>query len=409
MFWTHRIKRTIERFRGDDGGAAAVMFTLMSIPLVLAAGGAVDISRLGNAQVEAQAKADAGAVALAKMPADSTQDQLAEVATAIGPAGAPSDCSVSPARSGRTVTVSVSCSVKTAFLGIVGIKTLSAEATSSAESYGDANSSVCVLALNKTADGALAFSGNADFVAENCWLQSNSASDKALSVQGSASVKAAGFCAVGKVYSSRTLSPAPQEGCAAAKDPYETIPRRTVSGCDFSSVSVKPKESKRLTPGTYCGGIDIKGDVVLDAGEYVIKDGALSVNGQGSISGSGVTLYLTGQGAGFTLNGGGALSLSARTTGDYKGLLIVQDRLSGVGGTNTLNGGAGATLVGAIYTPTQSLKVNGNGSLGQASPFMPLIADQILFSGSATVRAKTDQMEPVRPLPPPPGGIRLAR
>jgi hypothetical protein len=59
------------------------------------------------------------------------------------------------------------------------------------------------------------------------------------------------------------------------------------------------------------------------------------------VTGTGVTFYLTGSQAGFTINAGAALSLEAPKTGDYGGLLIFQDRTANTGATNTLNGSAG--------------------------------------------------------------------
>jgi len=95
------------------------------------------------------------------------------------------------------------------------------------------------------------------------------------------------------------------------------------------------------------------------------------------------------------------------TSGPYQGMLIVQDRASNTGATNTLNGDSSTKLSGAIYTPTQSLTLNGSGTFGQASAFMPIIADQIKFAGSATARSDVNAVKTPAPLPVTWTGARL--
>ncbi len=65
-------------------------------------------------------------------------------------------------------------------------------------------------------------------------------------------------------------------------------------------------------------------------------------------------------------------------------------------------------LKGIIYTPTQILTVTGNGTFGQSSIFMPMIADQIAFSGSsvAQVESNADTVTAVS-MPTLSGGPRL--
>ena len=131
---------------------------------------------------------------------------------------------------------------------------------------------------------------------------------------------------------------------------------------------------------------------------YVIK-GPLTINSQAAVTGTGVTFYLTGSQAGFTINAGAALSVEAPKTGDYGGILIFQDRTANSGATNNLNGSAGTKLVGAIYTATQTVSVSGGSGFGQQSPLMPIIADQIKFSGSMTANADVTGFNMAAPLP----------
>jgi hypothetical protein len=127
--------------------------------------------------------------------------------------------------------------------------------------------------------------------------------------------------------------------------------------------------------------------------------GPLTINSQAAVTGTGVTFYLTGSQAGFTINAAAALSLEAPRTGDYGGILIFQDRTANTSATNTLNGSAGTKLVGAIYTATQTVSVTGGSGFGQQSQLMPIIADQIKFSGSTTANADVSGFNMAAPLP----------
>ena len=139
---------------------------------------------------------------------------------------------------------------------------------------------------------------------------------------------------------------------------------------------------------------------------YVLKNG-LNIAAQGAASGTGVTFYLTGSNAGFTINGGGTLSLSAPTSGSYAGVLIYQDRTANVGATNKLNGDSNTFLKGAIYTPTQKLEVTGNAGFGDQSSFMPMIADVVSFSGSSVIQSDVKNMQIALPMATMSSGSRL--
>jgi hypothetical protein len=93
------------------------------------------------------------------------------------------------------------------------------------------------------------------------------------------------------------------------------------------------------------------------------------------------------------------MTLTAPTSGVYGGVLVFQDRLANVGATNTLNGGASTKLVGAIYTAAQELSINGGSGFGQQSQLMPIVADQVKFSGSTTAKADVTGFNMAAPLP----------
>jgi hypothetical protein len=306
--------------------------------------------------------------------------------------------------------VSASAQVPTALMRALHIESVTVSATATAvKVFG--GPPPCVFALSKTANPAIDITGSASFTGKNCALHANSSATGAIQIGGSANVKADGYCAVGTVTSTVSLKPEPESFCDELPDPYANLPVPTDFACDSSKPKVvnDNKSTTTLTKGVYCGGLSIKTDTALSPGLYIIRNGALTLNAQGSITGKGVTFYLMGSGAGFDINGGAKLELSATATGPYAGLLIVQDRASNEGATNKLNGNSNSVLIGGVYTPTQNLMLNGNGTFGQGSPYMPLIANTVKIQGNNTTVVEVDEtkLNVVAPLPKEASSARL--
>ena len=146
----------------------------------------------------------------------------------------------------------------------------------------------------------MSFSGNSSFAAKGCAVYSNSTAQNSLSSQGSAAAEADAFCAVGGA--SGTFNPAAKTPCTTKDDPFVGLRRPVSVGCDYSSsnaTSVAPNATKSFAPGTYCATLEIKGIATWRP------------EGASLVPGTGITFYLTGPSAGFTINGGGTLNLSA--------------------------------------------------------------------------------------------------
>ncbi len=371
----------LRRFRRDERGTVLTTFAIMAIPLGLAVAGAVDFSRMISHRTQMQARTDAAALSAAlALKGDKT-----EIANRFFTNVAiPSTLQVTA--SGSIVTVQATSQVPSPFLSLMGTKSLEATTTATAQRMQD-GPPACILALSATANGAVTFAGSSSTTALGCAIYSNSNSDSAIAVNGSATVKADGFCSVGGFSGPANMQPEPLTNCNPARDPFENLATPTSSGCTFNNLTVQPNKSRSLISGTYCGGLDIKGDATLAPGVYIIKDGPLTISSQSDVSGKDVTFILVGKSAGFTINGGSMIDLSAPMTGDHAGILIFQDRASNVGATNTLNGDSNTLLNGAIYSPTQTVTLNGSGTFGQKNVFMPIIADQVKVTGNAVAQS----------------------
>lgn len=388
----------LQRFRNADHGNVGMVFALSLLPVVGMAGGALDYTRATTTRQKLQAATDMAALGAATANSVSSDAQRIALAQSLFKANDTSGAAVSASVAGDKVTVVADARVKTTLMSVMQVSEIGLSVRSTA-ARATSGPPACVLALNKTVNGAITFSGSADFMAVGCSVHSNSRSPSSLSISGSGSVTAAGFCSAGGVSTSKAITPEPRLNCRQIDDPFQSLPAPVTTGCTYPNlVQVQPNEQKTLAPGIYCGGLTIKGEATLQAGVYVIK-GPLTINSQAAVSGSGVTFYLTGSGAGFSINGGGAVTLTAPTSGVYGGVLVFQDRLANVGATNTLNGGASTKLVGAIYTAAQELSVNGGSGFGQQSRLMPIVADQVKFSGSTTAKADVTGFNMAAPLP----------
>ena len=163
------------------------------------------------------------------------------------------------------------------------------------------------------------------------------------------------------------------------------------SSCNYTNKTYK-KGVHVVTPGTFCQGITIEAhaNVTFWSGTYVIKNGEFRIAAKSTVYGDGVTFYLVGNNTKVTIVSGSNVTLKAPTSGTYEGILFAQDPASNPGGVNIIAGGANTTLVGALYFPTQTLNVSSTSTFGTSSPYMPLVAWKLDFSGSAKTMIKLD-------------------
>jgi hypothetical protein len=171
-------------------------------------------------------------------------------------------------------------------------------------------------------------------------------------------------------------------------DPYGNLPLPSFSGCDYTNYSAKTTVT--MNPGVYCGGMQFNAQaaVTMNPGVYFIDQGSLTVNGQASITGAGVTIVFTSSTGGnwptATINGGASINLTAPTCNPCatNGVVLYGDRNMAVGTVFKLNGGATQNFGGAVYLPKAALTyIGGNSSTGCTQ----LIADTISFSGTSNL------------------------
>lgn len=264
----------------------------------------------------------------------------------------------------------------------------------------------CVLALNNSVQYALEFQGNSTINMPNCIAASNSNANISAIISGSAILNAENLYTVGG-YNVRgnaelNTSNTPITGGTALQDPYSNLAMPNApfgtyytpahSNCDYNNYSTT--STVTLNPGIFCNGLQLKSHAVatLNPGVYIIDRGTFDIGAQTRITGTGVTILLTsstGSGhATINVNGGATVTLSAPTTGTYKGILFYQSRNAAASGTgncgnktNCLNGGSTMNLTGVIYIPNQKLTYIGGASSG-GSTCTQIVANTVLFNGN---------------------------
>lgn len=157
-------------------------------------------------------------------------------------------------------------------------------------------------------------------------------------------------------------------GAAAISDPLASLAAPAVPSQSFSEVEAEGKDNITLSPGLYKDGIHVSGSatVTLQPGIYYLE-GGLSVTGQATLTGNGVMIYDAAQGDddGIKVAGGGTLNLTAMTSGTYRGIAIFAARGSESG--IRIEGNGSANVTGAIYAPSSTVQISGNGRLTMQS------------------------------------------
>jgi len=391
-----RGRRRIGRLWRDSAGGLAIYTALLAPVLIGFTGLGVDIG-LWYANVRAaQSAADSSARAGA-LVALGTYGNAAEISSAATTEAAANGFA---AASGDTVTVNyppqsgqfagstdsvevvVSRRINGLFSSLLfdGPTVITARAVAMAD-----NTEACMWALNPSDPAAVKVAGNAE-VSLGCGVFVNSSAAAALQQSGHSCLSASQIKVVGG-FSVDCTTPAPVGGALAVSDPLALLPAPAYNTCDNNGVEIDTGDGN-LDPGVYCGDIRINthGTVHFNAGQYVLKNAGLTINGQATVTGSEVSFYLTPDTAATTnisIAGGAHVTLSAPTDGDMIGVLFYQDRAAEAGATHSFTGGSESQLTGILYFPNQAVKFAGGSELNGSSTM--IVANTIDFTGNSKI------------------------
>ena len=384
----------LRRFVRDDSGSYAVVVALAMPALIGAAGLGTEATWWLYKHKNIQSAADSGAVSAATAGNNVVVEANSVVASYGYPNGADVSVTVNqPPASGnftssaQAVEVIVTQSQPRLLSALFGRGAVPITARSVALANAGTG---CVLALDPTASPAITVKGSAQLNLINCNLYANSNAGTALNVSGSATISANVVGVTGGISGASSIT-APngiRTGIRALPDPYANVTPTMPSYCDVSSKQ-NVKGTTTLNPGVYCGDITVNAGatLTLNPGVYYFNGANLSVAGNATISGSGVTLVFTGSGTNWgsaSIGSNANVSLVAPSTGPTAGIAIYGDRKMPAGTAFSLTGGGTQKLGGAIYLPSGALSFSGGN--GTSTACTQIIVDTLTVTGNSNVQ-----------------------
>jgi Flp pilus assembly protein TadG len=190
----------------------------------------------------------------------------------------------------------------------------------------------------------------------------------------------------------------------AQPDPYENLYDMNVpagvscTGKNSPTKQVTPTAAEAadgitevLNPGCYTGNNQFKftgGKTKLKPGTYYLNGSDFETQGTANITGTGVTIILTGSTPGqVKLSGTGVINLTAPTTGPFAKMLLMQSPSASNSDGNIINGNNGSSFDGAIYFPNQGFEFTG--SSAAATKCAMVVARRVSFSGNSNFQNNT--------------------
>jgi len=194
---------------------------------------------------------------------------------------------------------------------------------------------------------------------------------------------------------------------SSVADPYSRLEVPPYRGCTRTHYRLDGKQTETISPGVYCGGIEVTSGATLDLdpGTYILDRGNFTVSDNSAVNGNGVTLILTSHtGSDYGLidvRAGSSITVTAPARSAAVGIPGIAIWVDGQGPASgdTFNGGKNQNINGAIYLPDRQVKYAGGSP--SASRCNQLIARAVTFTGTSYLRHDCTGIGLSEPDPPP--------
>jgi len=398
---SRRAGQYFERFVKSQQGSVVTIFAILLIPILAAVGGAVDYSNANSVRTDMQKTLDTAALNMIRTAADIPAGDLAALATSNftanfnRPNAKNLKVTASYDSSSGVLVLNSSAEVKTTFMSTVGFQNITVSTESKAKLGGSRLWHVCVLVTHPDDGHTLMVKDNSSIDFKNCMVQVNTENWDAVEARDTSYIHSVDGvnCFTGDIHYG-DVKPPKEPTCTMLPDPYESFKLPSGAGsCTYNGLKVNTAGTT-LSPGTYCGNLEISADVNFKPGVYFIKDGAFKVQNAKVINATGVTFVLTGKNAGLDIDMskyGGTFNITPATgsaAGQYAGFLFFLDQ-SPSSKYDSESELAGVTMKsnGIIYLRGQKLKLTdgSNITLDTGS----IIADYIVPEASKLTLAGT--------------------
>lgn len=224
-------------------------------------------------------------------------------------------------------------------------------------------------------------------------------------------------CVTGTTGSNCTGSKEPTaNGIASPGDPLSNVSAPSYASTTFISKSQtnynnnNVPASNTIKPGIYCGGLTIQNTggstYNFAAGTYIIAGGQLSITGPGTITGTGVTFYMTSPKDVATTTGTSCSSNATSTTvaqlqiqgsstyvtlsapgssatSGISGMLFFENRSNTTDSQPSIEGNSNTTLTGALYFKNSTLTYSGVNT--GATDYTMIVVNNLVVNGSSPI------------------------
>ncbi len=396
-------RAALRRLLGDARGGITVVAALVIPALALLTCGAIDLAAVNADHSAIQDAADATALAMAKQLGVASSAGIIARAQdyATGQLGQISSAdqvtiTTTIASDNSSVTVAIAGS-RPSFFGNLfppGGWQLHAQATASTVGQ----IPLCVLSSGTSGTDNLLVQNSSLLTASKCLVQS----DQNISADSGATLTAALTQATGTA--SGPITPTPQSGAPAIADPFASmsIPSPTPLQCLLGGVLDLTQVLLIVPAGCHSGTITIgQGQTMqLLPGTHYFKGGTLTIQGNGVLEGSNVTLIFDND-ATFNFTDTSSIDLTGSQSGTYAGFVILTTRAN----TNpfSISSNNARRLEGAVYIPSATLDVTGtSNNVADQSAWTVVVAKSLQLTGSPNLVINANYSASTVPVP---GGV----
>jgi Flp pilus assembly protein TadG/polyisoprenoid-binding protein YceI len=420
---SHMRKVARHILRNADG-SAAMLFGVAAVPMMAAAGLAVDYNRVLDAKSAMQSMADRAAIFGAAFDGTLAQKKTAaEDFATHNPIDMNGLTYTTPTVVADAVAVKIdfTAQVETTLFGIMKVAADGgANEGNSASSSGGMQlpiksraryqagsvKNVCILALAPTAPKAIDLRGTGDVIADNCGVHSDSNALDSIYANGNAFLGANFIHAVGGVeqasVSQTNYSVTPVEGQTVFGDPFasKTSMWATInssSGCGTTTATNGTATGNSLAAATTLS-LSKYNNITINSNKFgkltqsvVYVFGTLDVKGTLNTNTTGATIVLCGANAKITMGAQGAFKVKAPTNSppsDFAGFAVIGNYAATA--ESTLRGGGDTEFIGMWYTPSGAVSTGGTSDFNSNSKYFPIVAARVYTFGTANVNIQND-------------------
>lgn len=386
----------LRKFMKDEDGNIAAITAIAMIPLMAATIASVEFANMSRTGNELQQSLDSALVEIARKYPDNLspsqlQDKGASLFTANSTTGfANADLQYIGGSIDSKGNLILKATATETYDGVY-TNSLNQTLKRKASVMRNVGAEACMLSLSKTASSAIDIYGSSNITLDGCTMAANSTSATSVTRGGSAQVTAeclhtaGGTSGIAGSSSVNLKCGVPKERNGATTDPLAGVAMPALGTC-FTFNLNGGNGWKTLNPNCYNNNkLTVNGGdkVKLNAGTYIFSGTAISILGNGEFDAQGVTIFLV-NGASLSVSANSIFTLTAPTTGTYKGIAIYNSPSNPT--AISMLGGANQFIQGYVYNPAGPVYFGGNSS-GTGKQCVRVVADKIELSGNSSFKA----------------------